>query len=116
MGGTGAVIFFVVLLGGAGLLFLLMMAGIILLVATSVTDFSGRRAKAEADAPRILDLAFDGREDVVFTIGTDSPSYETVLLGAKQRGYVLTSATNDSERGWDKTLIFERAAGRPWSG
>lgn len=66
------------------------------------------RKKAEANAPAILDEAFDGREDVVFKINMETPSYETVILGAKHRGYVLSSETNDTASGVAKTLIFER--------
>ena len=66
------------------------------------------RKRAEEDAPAILDAAFDGREDVVFKINMESPSFETVLLGAKKRGYRLTSQTDDTQSGSAKTLIFER--------
>lgn len=69
------------------------------------------RARAEARAPEILDAAFDGREDAVFKINLETPSYETVVLGAKQRGYTLTSETSDSSSGIAKTLIFERILG-----
>lgn len=66
------------------------------------------RAKAEARAPEILDVAFDGRDDVVFKVNLESPSFETVVLGAKKRGYALTSQTADTDDGVAKTLIFER--------
>jgi len=66
------------------------------------------RKKAEDNAPEILDAAFDGREDVVFKINMESPSYETVVLSAKRRGYRLASETNDTDSGVAKTLIFER--------
>lgn len=68
------------------------------------------RAKAEENAPAILDEAFDGRADVVFKVNMETPSFETVMLGAKERGYRLESQTNDTANGAAKTLIFERVA------
>lgn len=67
------------------------------------------RRRAEERAPQILDAAFDGRRDVVFKVNLESPSYETVILGARQRGYRLTSETTDSPSGEAKTLIFRKA-------
>jgi hypothetical protein len=64
--------------------------------------------KAEENAPDILDRAFTGAEDVVFKINMESPKYETVVLGAKARGYRLANETNDTASGNAKTLIFER--------
>lgn len=64
--------------------------------------------KAEARAPEILDEAFDGRDDVVFKINLESLKYETVIIGAKDRGYALYSETNDTDGGSAKTLIFEK--------
>lgn len=66
------------------------------------------RKKAEENAPAILNAAFDGGEDVVFKVNMETPSYETVVLGAKQRGYRFSSETNDSQSGSAKTLIFEK--------
>lgn len=67
------------------------------------------RARAEKNAPTILDAAFDGRADVVFKVNLESPSFETVVLGAKERGYTLTSQTDDTPTGSAKTLIFEKS-------
>lgn len=69
---------------------------------------SGNRSqkKAEENAPAILDGAFVG-EDVVFKINMQSPKYETVILGAKARGYTLVHETNDTADGLAKTLIFQ---------
>ena len=61
-----------------------------------------------AGAPSILDKAFIG-EDVVFKINMESPKYETVVLGAKARGYRLMNETDDTAGGEAKTLIFEKA-------
>lgn len=66
------------------------------------------QAKAEIDASAILDAAFDGRSDVTFAINMRSLKYETVVLGAKQRGYNLTSQA-DNQYG-PHTLVFEKAA------
>lgn len=63
--------------------------------------------KAEANAPGILDRAFVG-DDVVFKVNLESPKYETVVLGAKARGYRLMNETNNTASGSAKTLIFER--------
>lgn len=65
------------------------------------------KKKAEANAPAILDKAFVGA-DVVFKINDASPKYETVVLGAKARGYRLSNETNDTTSGSAKTLIFEK--------
>ncbi|WP_427129321.1 hypothetical protein [Pseudarthrobacter sp. S9] len=72
--------------------------------------FAGDKSKkkAEANAPAILDKAFVG-EDVVFKINMESPKYETVVLGAKARGYRLMNETNNTASGDVKTLIFEKA-------
>lgn len=66
------------------------------------------RAKAEERAPAILDAAFDGRENVVYKVNMESVSFETAVLGAKERGYRLLSHTDDTPDGVAKTLIFER--------
>jgi hypothetical protein len=68
---------------------------------------SKNQKKAEDDAPAILNKAFSG-DDVVFKITPRSPKYETVVLGAKARGYRLANETNDTASGSVKTLIFER--------
>lgn len=64
--------------------------------------------KAEANAPALLDAAFDGRNNVVFKVNLESLLYETVIVGAKERGYSLYSETSDTPTGSAKTLIFER--------
>jgi hypothetical protein len=66
------------------------------------------RKKAEANAPAILDAAFTGQDDVIFKINMESPSYETVLLGAKNRGYTLWKETAETANQSAKTLIFQR--------
>lgn len=97
------------------LLVLLIVVGVVILpIVGSLFGgglfFLGERTgrKAEENAPAILDEAFDGREDVVFKVNMETPSYETVVLGAKQRGYRLSSESNDTASGVAKTLIFEK--------
>lgn len=69
---------------------------------------SSTQKKTQANAEQILDEAFDGRDDVTFTINSVSVKYETVLAGAKQRGYKLVHQA-DNQYGPSK-LIFERVA------
>lgn len=76
-------------------------------IALIAGDSKGHR-KAEENAPSILDAAFVGN-DVVFKVHPRSPKYETVVLGAKARGYRLVNETLDSSGGSAKTLIFEKA-------
>jgi hypothetical protein len=68
------------------------------------------RKRAEARAPEILDAAFNGSPQVVFEVNMETPSYETVVLGAMQRGYALIHETDTVEGGLAKTLIFQRQA------
>jgi hypothetical protein len=77
--------------------------GVFLLSATSM-----RQKKAERNAQHILDTTFDGRSDVTFKVNMASLKYETVITGAKERGYKLTHQA-DNQYG-PHTLIFERAA------
>ena len=63
--------------------------------------------KSEANADQILDDAFDGSENVTFTINMQSVKYETVIVGAKARGYKLIHQA-DNQYG-PHTLIFEKA-------
>ncbi|MBX7444697.1 MULTISPECIES: hypothetical protein [unclassified Arthrobacter] len=75
-------------------------------IATVAGDSKGHK-KAEENAPAILDEAFVG-DNVVFKIHPRSPKYETVVLGAKARGYRLMNETQTSSSGSSKTLIFEK--------
>lgn len=60
--------------------------------------------KAEANAKQILDATFDGRPDVTFTPHMRTLKYETVVLGAKERGYKLTHQAGNQY----STLVFEK--------
>lgn len=74
-----------------------------------IVSSSRAQKKALADAPAILDEAFDGRDDVIFKVNMMSLPFEDVVLGAKSRGYRLTSQSKDTEH--SQTLIFERVDG-----
>jgi hypothetical protein len=63
--------------------------------------------KAEANADQILDESFDGRPDVTVTVNMSTLKYETVIAGAKQRGYKLAHQA-DNQYG-PHTLMFEKA-------
>lgn len=62
--------------------------------------------RSEANAEEILDKAFDGSPNVTFKITMQSVKYETVILGAKKRGYRLIHQA-DNQYG-PHTLIFEK--------
>ncbi len=68
---------------------------------------SKAQRRSKQDAPKTLDAAFDGREDVVFKITGTSLGFDEVVLGAKARGYRLASQSDDDRWG-TKTLIFEK--------
>lgn len=64
------------------------------------------KKKAEAQATTNLDKALVGDDDVAFKINAVSPKYETVVLGAKARGYRLVNRTNDTSTGSVKVPIL----------
>lgn len=67
-----------------------------------------QQRKAEAKADEILDRTFDGRSDVTFELNMATLKYETVITGAKKRGYKLMH--QDSNKYGPSMLIFEKAA------
>ena len=88
---------------------------VVLGIALFAMFFSGvmlrtgsKQKKAAANAPVILDAAFDGRENVVVKTTWVSLPYEQFVLGAKERGYQLTNQTGTGNDG--ATLIFEKVA------
>lgn len=89
------IVFILLLLAGLGLL------GFFILGSTGRSQ-----AKAEQNAEQLLDEAFDGRSDVVFKVNMASLKYETVVLGAKKRGYKLVH-TETNQYG-PHTLMFEK--------
>lgn len=70
----------IVIVGGWGFLMLLGVIGI-----------ESKQARAEKDAERQLDALFDGRPDVTYNLTMVGMKYETVVLGAKKRGYRIES-------------------------
>lgn len=64
--------------------------------------------KSESNADQTLDAAFNGAPDVTFKINMQSVKYETVILGAKKRGYKLVHQA-DNQYG-PHTLIFEKVS------
>lgn len=62
--------------------------------------------KAEDNSDSALDSLFDGRPDVTFKGHMGSMKFETVMLGAKDRGYRLASQGGDTNGAF--TLIFEK--------
>lgn len=81
--------------------------GVIFWIAVGWNASIERKQKsAEARAGQILDETFDGREDVTFQINWTTLKYETVILGAKQRGYALSHQAGDPNGAM--TLVFEK--------
>lgn len=74
-----------------------------------VLGYVGRKQnQAEQNADQFLDSTFDGREDVTVKINMQTAKYETVVAGAKARGYKLTHQA-DNQYG-PHTLMFEKVA------
>lgn len=63
--------------------------------------------KAEGNSAEVLDSTFDGRSDVTFNLNMRTLKYETVILGAKERGYTLAHQAGDPNGAM--TLLFEKA-------
>lgn len=73
-----------------------------------LTKTGGDQKKAEANAGAILDAAFNGQPDVTFSLNMRTLKYETVMAGARQRGYRLVDKA-ENQYG-PHTLIFEKVA------
>lgn len=97
-----------------------LLIGLVALVLVALVVFtlvllgaSGRAtAKAKANAPALLDEAFDGRPRATYKInGLAGLDYEDVITGAEDRGYRLT---NDSgaDRYGNRTMIFTQSSER----
>lgn len=89
-----------------GFLVLLGFGGIAWLVIGGAAKLEHDQKKAEQNADVTLDAAFDGRENVSFTINARSLKYDTVVIGAKERGYKLLHQA-ENQYG-PHTLIFEK--------
>lgn len=85
---------------------LMLLAAIVIFVFVGLFKIDHDRNKAERSAPEALDKLFDGRPDVTFSGHMRSMKYETVILGAKERGYTLANQAGDPKGAF--TLIFEK--------
>jgi len=82
--------------------------GVVFWIAVGWNASIERKAEVRGGrSAQILDETFDGREDVTFQINWTTLKYETVILGAKERGYVLTHQAGDPNGAM--TLVFEKA-------
>lgn len=84
--------------------FALMALGVL---GVAVIVSAGRQQKrAEGQAPELLDDLFDGDDQVVFRETYVSLSSDTVIAGAKSRGYrVADISTRDGNL---STIVFEK--------
>ena len=83
------------------------LALVVLLVFFGVWKVGKDQNTAESAAPSALDELFDGTPNVTFSGHLRSMKYETVILGAKERGYALAHQAGDPKGAF--TLIFEKA-------
>lgn len=67
------------------------------------------RKKANARAHEFFG-DFDGRELVQFRVNMETPDAQTMIAGAHERGYTLTSRAELSPSGEASDLVFERRA------
>lgn len=79
----------------------------VVIVFVGVAKVGSDQKKAEANSTAALDALFDGSPNVTFSGHMRSMKYETVILGAKQRGYTLAHQAGDPKGAF--TLIFEKA-------
>lgn len=87
---------------------LLFGAAIVVFVFIGVLKTENDQTKAEKNADTILDSVFDGRPDVTYTTHMRNLKPDTVILGAKARGYrLVTHVTNQYGTG---PMIFEKHA------
>lgn len=61
-----------------------------------------------ANPAEILDEVFDGEQVVTFTTHRNTLTFETVVKGASERGYELTSQANVDQYGTVRDLVFTR--------
>lgn len=90
------------------LLGLVLIAGFGWVMLGGVALVNRGQKKSEANAEQILDDAFNGANTVTFKINMQSVKYETVIIGARARGYKLIHQA-DNQYG-PHTLIFEKAS------
>lgn len=87
------------------------LAAVLLVVALVVTvrTVNAASRQSEANAPRLLDDAFDGRDLVTYTVSLGTLPFERVVVGARERGYRLDSQSGRDSYG-TQTLVFARDA------
>lgn len=81
---------------------------VVWIVFGTLAKVEGDQKKAEQNAEAILNKTFDGREDVSFPLNMRTLKYETVVLGAKKRGYKLTHEARNQYG--PSMLIFEKVS------
>lgn len=81
-------------------------AAVVMAIGSKARDEKGRKA-ALANPDAILDAEFVA-ESVTMKVGPRTLPYESVVLGAKARGYQLIG--ENAEPGERKTLVFTRAS------
>lgn len=88
------------------LIWLLIALGIgLILKAVDLLHRRSRRSQ-QANAPAVLDAAFDGRQSVIFPVDTRTLHSSEVIAGGIERGYKLVSNTGGRTA---RVLVFERA-------
>lgn len=91
----------------------LIVIGVIALMVFGIFGFAllGKvdrdQKKAESNSETALDALFDGAPDVTFSGHMRSMKYETVIIGAKKRGYELAHQAGDPKGAF--TLIFAKS-------
>lgn len=65
-----------------------------------------KRKKAEANAPALLDDLFNGEETVSVTLNFTTMKFDTVVVGAKERGYRLIGQA--SNQYGPSSAVFEK--------
>lgn len=86
---------------------LLVVGGFVAIVFIGLGKVEHDQRKAERNAEASLDALFDGTPDVTFIGHMRTMKFQTVVLGAKKRGYKLAHQAGDP--GGAFTLIFEKA-------
>ena len=100
---TALIVIVVLVIGAMALIGALAFVGALGFMASD----EKKQKQAEANAPAILDAAFDG-DAVTFKVDPSTLKYETVVVGARARGYSLIGETVEPG-GRVKTLVFGRA-------
>jgi len=84
----------------------LLFGGFSLIVWAGVFKVGHDQSVAEKNSVAILDETFDGRPDVTFKLNMRTLKYETVIAGAKARGYKVAHEAGNPNGAM--TLMFEK--------